>query len=132
MPFLPIALIALLATSISMWFNLFPFTSSRTREAHTHFALYQIAERLKETDDANFPATMTELFSVLQVANIDWNTCGLGGDQILDGWGQAMTATFDYPSETWTFRSPGRDSEAGTEDDIEIVATQNRRAEPQR
>lgn len=129
-PFLPILLIVLLASGITTWvFNLFSSSSSKIRETHTHFALNQIAERLKEIDDANFPATTTDLLSVLRASNIDWNSCELEGEQILDGWGQTMTTTFDAPSETWTFRSPGRDSEVGTADDIEIAATRNQPGE---
>ncbi|NRB73108.1 MAG: hypothetical protein HRU46_01995 [Verrucomicrobiales bacterium] len=129
-PILLIALIALLASGVSMWvFNLFSSSSSKIRETHTHFALNQAAERLNEIEDASFPTTTTDLVSVLRASDIDWNSCEVVGDQILDGWGQAMTTTFDASSDTWTFRSSGTDSEVGTADDIEIAATRNQPGE---
>lgn len=132
-PILPIALIALLASGVSMWvFNLFSSSSSKIRETHTHFALNQIAECLNEIEDPDFPRTATDLLSALRTSDIDWNSCEVEGDQILDGWGQTVTTTFDPASETWTFRSPGNDHEVRTADDIEIAATRNRSGEPQR
>jgi len=129
-PILPIALIALLASGVSMWlFNLFSSSSSKIREIHTHFALNQIAERLNEIEDADFPRTTKDLLSALRASDIDWNSCEVEGDQILDGWGEAVTSAFDAASDTWTFRSPGKDLKVGTADDIEMAATRNQSGE---
>jgi hypothetical protein len=129
-PILPIALIALLASGISMWiFNVFSSTSSKIHDTHTRFALSQITEHLNGVEDESIPRTKTELFSILRASNIDWNSCGLEGDQILDGWGQPITATFDESLGRWTFRSTGEDAEMGTEDDIESATTPNKQGE---
>lgn len=129
-PLLPIALIALLASGISMWvFNTFSSTSSKIRDAHTRFAFSQITERLHEVEDASFPRTVAELLTTLRASNIDWNSCGIEGDRILDGWRQPITATFDGSARTWTFRSPGKDAEIGTGDDIETTTTRNQPGE---
>ena len=125
-PLFPIALIALLASGISTWvFNTFSSPSSKIRETHTRFAFSQITERLHEVEDASYPKTMTELLTTLRASNIDWNSCGLEGDRILDGWRQTVTATFDGYARSWTFRSSGKDSEIGTEDDIETTTTRS-------
>ena len=123
-PILPLAFIVLLASGISMWvINSFSSTSSRVQDTHTHFTLSQITERLDEVEDVNFPRTTTELLSTLRASSIDWNSCKIEGDRIVDSWGQPIAVTFDGTSETWTFRSLGKDSEIGTEDDIEIATT---------
>ena len=88
-----------------------------------------MAECLNEIEDPDFPRTATDLLSALRSSDIDWNSCEVEGDQILDGWGQTVTTTFDPASETWTFRSPGKDLEVGTADDIEMAATRNRPGE---
>jgi len=128
-PILPIALVALLASGISMWaFNTFSSTSSKIRDTHTRFAFSQITDRLHNVEDASFPRTMTELLTTLRTSNIDWNSCEIEGDRILDGWRQPITATFDGSVRTWTFRSPGKDAEIATGDDIVTTTTRNQPA----
>lgn len=126
-PILLIALITLSAGGISIWiFNTFSSTSPKIRDTHTRFTLSQITERLNDIEDASSPRTTAELLSTLRASNIDWNSCRIEEDQILDGWGQPITATFDESSKIWTFLSTGKDTEMGTEDDIEGTTTPNK------
>ena len=119
-PILPIAMVALLASGISMFgFKLLSSVSSKIRNAHTHFALGQMAEIVEEVGNADYPRTKIELLAVLRSSAIDWNSCGIEGSEIYDGWGQAITTTFDESGGIWTFRSPGKDRKIGTDDDIE-------------
>lgn len=122
LPGLLIVLIGVPVSAIAMWgFNLFSSISPKLRSTHTRFALSLITERLDEFGETDFPETSKELLAVLRKSNIAWNSCGIEGDKILDGWGQPIQTAFDESSGTWTFRSPGWDSEIGTEDDIEIT-----------
>lgn len=129
-PLLPTTLIALFVIGIWMWlFNTLSSTYSKVHDIHTHLALSQITERLHEIEDANFPTTETELLTILRASKIDWNSSGIEGDQILDGWGRPITMDYDESAQTWTFRSSGKDAELGTDDDIKTTATQNQPSE---
>ncbi|MCU0748051.1 MAG: type II secretion system protein GspG [Akkermansiaceae bacterium] len=98
------------------------FFSSRTiLESHTAFALSQMVEHIHQTDRAKFPRTNEQLIELLKLATIDWNSCRIEGDDVLDGWGRPLTLTFDSDKQRWTFRSSGKDGLAGTDDDIEQV-----------
>ena len=126
-PLLPIVLIALLGIGTLMGiFRLLSTSSSKSREIHTRFALAQIVERLDEVEDTAFPEVTTELVAILRAAKIDWNSCGLEGNQIVDGWRRPIMTTFDAPAGTWSFCSSGRDAQMGTEDDIVSKTTRNR------
>lgn len=119
-PILLIALIGLLASGIAVSiFNLWPSGSSMIRETHTRFAISQMSDRLGEVRTDELPIGTNELIALLRASRIDWNTCKLEGDQILDGWHRPITATFDDERLRWTFCSPGKDGKIGTEDDIE-------------
>ena len=129
-PLLPTTLIALFVIGIWMWlFNTLSSTYSKVHDSHTHLALSQITERLHEIEDANFPTTETELLTILRASKIDWNSSGIEGDQILDGWSRPITMDYDESAQTWTFRSSGKDAELGTDDDIKTTATQNQPSE---
>lgn len=129
-PILPIALIAMLASGISTWiFNGFSSTSSKIHDTHTRFALSQITERLNGVEDASLPRTTKELLSTLRASNIDWNSCVIEEDRILDGWGQPITTTFDESLEIWRFQSAGKDAQMGTDDDIMSATTPNKPGE---
>ena len=77
-----------------------------------------MAERLDEIEEAAFPTTTTELLETLRASDINWNSCGIERDRILDGWRQAITTTFDGSTGIWTFRSAGKDAKMRTKDDI--------------
>lgn len=82
-PFLPMLLIAAFAGGISMWaINL--VSSDKVRETHTHFAIRQATELLDQIDDADFPRTATGLIDRLRSSRIDWNSCEIRGEKILD------------------------------------------------
>ena len=53
----------------------------------------------------------------------------MDGEQILDGWGQPMDATFDFSTALWTFRSSGKDLNFGTDDDIQGATARNTKGE---
>jgi hypothetical protein len=128
-PFLPILLIATFAGGISIWvINL--FSSDRIRETQTHFALRQVTELLDRIDDADFPRTSTALINSLISSKIDWNSCGIQGEQVLDGWNNPITTTFDKKDGRWSFHSFGKDGKSGTIDDIDAETTRNRKGGP--
>jgi hypothetical protein len=120
--FLPIVLIAALGSGISIWlFNTLSSTSPTIREEHTKFAISQMVGFLGELEDEQPPVSTGELIKALKESSIDWNSCRIDGNQILDGWGRPMSAAFDPSTATWTFRSSGRDGRVGTGDDIEAT-----------
>ncbi|MEO5916357.1 MAG: hypothetical protein ABIS50_19125 [Luteolibacter sp.] len=121
---LPMLLIVMFASGISTWlFNL--FSSSKIRETQTRFAIAQIAERIDEIEAAQFPRTTEDLIDTLRLSKIDWNSCGIQGERILDGWGRPIRTTFDQVGKRWAFRSPGKDGKIGTADDIERSTNRN-------
>jgi len=124
-PFLPIVLIVAFASAISMWL-INHFSSAKIRETQTHFAIRQITERLDQIEEADFPRTTADLIDSLESSRIDWNSCGIQGEQILDGWGIPIITTFDKKNERWSFHSFGRDGRSGSADDIEAVTNRNR------
>lgn len=111
-------LIAAFGGGVSIWIINF-HSSARIREAHAHFVIRQITERLDQIDDADVPRTPADLIAQLGSAGIDWNSCGIHRGQILDGWGSPIKTTFDGKTGSWAFRSLGRDGRSGTADDIE-------------
>lgn len=128
-PFLPILLIAMFAGGISIWVINF-FSSDRIRETQTYFAVRQVTELLDRIDDADFPRTSADLINSLRSSKIDWNSCGIQGEQALDGWNNPITTTFDQKDGRWSFHSFGKDGKSGTVDDIDAATTRNRRGEP--
>ena len=118
-PLLPIILIATLLSGILFWlFNTISSISSKSREAHTQFAISQMVSHLGELDVTAIPKSSGDLISTLKKSRTDWNSCRIEGDLIMDGWGQPMETTFDESKGRWAFRSSGRDGKFGTEDDI--------------
>jgi hypothetical protein len=125
-PFLPLLLIATFAGGISIWaINL--FSSAKIRETHTHFAIRQATELLDQIDDADFPRTAAGLIDRLESSRIDWNSCGIRGEQVLDGWGNPITTSFDNKDGIWSFHSFGKDGKRGTADDINAVTIRSRK-----
>ena len=121
-PLLPMVLIAAIVSGLSMWlFNMFSSISSKSRDAHTRFAISQIVSHLGELEEAELPMSSGDLIRTLKESSIDWNSCRVNGGRILDGWGQSMDATFDQSIATWTLRSSGMDRNFGTDDDIQRV-----------
>jgi len=119
-PFLPIILIATLIFGFSMWlFNTFGSISSKIREAHTQFTISQMVSHLSELDVTAIPRSEVDLISTLKESRIDWNSCRIESDRILDGWRQPMNVTFDESKGRWVFLSSGRDGKFGTADDID-------------
>lgn len=127
-PFLPILLIAVFAGGTSMWILNF-FSSARIRETQTRFAIRQITEQLDQLNDEDFPRTAIDLIDRLRSSRIDWNSCEIQGEQILDGWRSPITTTLDSKTGSWAFHSSGRDGKSGTTDDIEAATNKNRRGE---
>jgi hypothetical protein len=129
-PFLPIVLIAAIVSGFSMWlFNAFSSISSKSRETHTRFAISQIVSHIDGLEEAEFPMSSGDLIKQLKEASIDWNSCRIDGGRILDGWGQSIDATFDHSTESWTFRSSGKDRNFGTDDDIQGSTPRNAKGE---
>lgn len=127
-PFLPMLLIAAFAAWVSMWaINL--VSSDKVRETHTHFAIRQATELLDQIDDANFPRTSTGLIDRLRSSRIDWNSCEIRGEEILDGWGNSIAITFDHNDGIWLFHSFGKDGKSGTSDDVKAATTRSRKRE---
>lgn len=124
-PFLPMVLIAAFASLFSMWI-IKHLSSSKIRESHTHFTIRQITARIDQIADADFPRNISDLIDILRLSGIDWNSCGIQGEQILDGWGIPITTAFDKENGRWLFHSFGRDGRSGTADDIEAVTTRSR------
>ena len=123
MPFLnkllPIILIASIIGGISPWlFRTYSSSSSEMRDTHTLFAISQMINLLSELKDEALPRTSVNLIKSLKVSNIDWNSCRIDGERILDGWGQPINATYEDSTSIWTFRSSGSDFKFGTDDDI--------------
>lgn len=127
-PFLRKLLIATFVAVISMWaFNL--VSSDKVSETHTHFAIRQATELLDQIDDADFPRTATGLMDRLRSSRIDWNSCEIRGEQILDGWGNSIATTFDDNDGIWAFHSFGKDGKSGTSDDIKAATSKSRKVE---
>lgn len=129
-PFLPMLLIAVFAGGISMWTINF-VSSDKVRETHTHFAITQATELLDQIDDADFPRTSTGLMDSLRSSRIDWNSCEIRGEKILDGWGNSISITLDDNDGIWSFHSFGKDGKSGTSDDIKAATSRSRKREPQ-
>ena len=127
-PFLPMLLIAVLAGGISMWILNF-FSSAKIRETQTHFAIRQITEQIDQLNDDEVPRTAIDLLDRLRSSRIDWNSCEIQGEQILDGWGSPISTTLDVNTGSWAFHSSGRDGKSGTADDIEAATAKKRRGE---
>jgi hypothetical protein len=121
-------LIAVFAGGSSMWILNF-FSSAKVRETQTHFAIRQITEQLDQLDDEVFPRTVIDLIDRLRSSRIDWNSCEIQGDRILDGWGSPIATTLDGKTGIWKFHSSGGDGKSGTSDDIKAVTVKKRRAE---
>lgn len=125
-PFLPVLLIATFAGGISIWvINL--LSSTKIRATQTHFAIRQATELLDQIDDADFPRTTAGLIDRLKSSRIDWNSCGIRGEQVLDGWGNPITTTFDKKDGIWSFQSFGKDGRSGSADDIDAATIRNRK-----
>ena len=92
-----------------MWILNF-FSSAKVRETQTHFAIRQITELLDQIDDADFPRTSADLINRLRSSRIDWNSCGIQAEQVLDGWSNPITTTFDKKDGSWSFHSFGKDA----------------------
>jgi hypothetical protein len=118
LPFLPMLLVAAISGSASIWLIKL-FSSARIRETQTAFAISQIVDSINQTEDAGFPRTTPELMNTLRASSIDWNSCRMEGDGILDAWGRPMTAVLDEKDTKWSIRSFGKDGRNGTGDDIE-------------
>jgi hypothetical protein len=127
-PFLPLLLIATFAGGISIW-AIKLFSSAKIRETQTHFSIRQATELLDQIDDANFPRTTAGLIDRLRSSGIDWNSCGIRGEQVLDGWGNPITTTFDHKGGIWSFHSFGKDGKSGTADDIYTATIRKRKSE---
>lgn len=121
-PFLPIVLIVAISGGLSMWlFNTFSFTSSKSRDAHTRFAVSQMVNHLDALEKGDLPMSAGDLIKSLKESSIDWNRCRVDEQQILDGWGQPIEVTFDRSASSWTFRSSGKDRRFGTADDVQAT-----------
>lgn len=105
------------------------FSSAQIRETQTHFAIRQATELLDQIDDADLPSTAAGLIDRLRSSTIDWNSCRIRGEQVLDGWGNPIATTFDNKNEIWSFHSFGKDGKSGTADDIDASMTRNRKGE---
>lgn len=99
--------------------------SDPIREAHTKFLFLQVQSLLKEKPPLG---TATDLTSLLKQSSIDWNSCRMDGDRILDGWDQPIIIRTE--SERWTLISAGRDGRFGSSDDA-IVEIPVAASEPQ-
>jgi hypothetical protein len=119
-PILPLTLLGMVTVWIWVAVSNFFFpAASQIHHSHTQHTLSQIAERLAQVDDSHYPTTLPALLALLRASPMDWNTGGIDGDQILDGWNQPITTTYDASTKAWTFRSHGEDAQLGTADDIE-------------
>ena len=128
--FLPIVLIAAILGGLSMWLlNTLSSISPKSRDAHTKFAISQMASHLDELEESDLPMSSGDLIGALKDSSIDWNSCRADGEQILDGWGQPMDTTFDLSTASWTLRSSGKDLNFGTDDDIQGATARNTKGE---
>jgi len=78
-----------------------------------------MVSHLGALDSKTVPLSAGGLIATLMESRIDWNSCRIEENRILDGWGFPISAAFHETTATWTFRSSGRDGKFGTIDDIE-------------
>ena len=96
---------------------------------HTGFLFQQFYAELEKRKDSDFPKTREQLFSTLEEANIDWNSCSLESGQVLDGWKRAIRIEFNPSNSVWSFLSAGEDGQFGTDDDLEKLSEERWRFE---
>lgn len=119
-PLLAMVLVAWLGSGATMWvIKTCNSDSSEVRDSHTLFTISQMVSHLSELKDELLPKTSADLIKSMKTANIDWNSCRIDGERILDGWGQPMNASYEISTSVWNFRSSGPDFKFGTTDDIE-------------
>jgi hypothetical protein len=111
-PFLPIILIAALA---SLAFSLILKTRNEAKRTHTCFLLNQINEVVATP---SLPESKFELIQLLKHSDIDWNSCKLTSEELLDSWGARFHVNFDGMSDRLTIRSAGADKKFNTADDF--------------
>jgi hypothetical protein len=124
-PLLPVILIAACFAGCVTW--ILGLAASGSYRAHTQFAFAQITEHLNERSGTELPKNERDLILLLHEAFIDWNSCNLNGNCILDSWAVAVRMKFDDRNLQWTFRSAGEDRKFDTPDDI---SAQTSRSEP--
>jgi len=111
------------------------------REAHTGFLFGQIQMELtNDLRTALLPPDQNEQWQPVSPSQahlladalrsnrlIDWNSCSLDGDIILDGWGRAcILEGRSTPAAALRFTSFGKDGIRGTDDDIVREITQSK------
>lgn len=70
--------------------SLYPRLQNRIRYTHTSFLFRQIQDALRK---GPLPKTESDLIAILNRSSLDWNSCRLAGDTVLDGWGQRIALT---------------------------------------
>ena len=86
---------------------------SEVSEAHTRFLFVQIRKVVSE--QGTLP-NQSGLLAMLRRSDIDWNSCGIADDRLLDGWHR--TVSISATQTSLILRSTGRDGVAATADDI--------------
>ena len=118
-PCLPVVLAAIGASLILPLIS--HLVGPRIREAHTRTTLSQIDFELKNLNEVSWPRDHSALISFLQTRDIDWNSCEIKGEGLLDGWGRNIETLFDASANAWSFRSAGKDGSLDTRDDIQLT-----------
>lgn len=111
-PFLPIILIT---ASASLALPLILNTRNEAKRTHTCFLLNQINE---VATTPSLPGSKSELLQLLKRSEIDWNSCKLTSEEVLDSWGTPFQLDFDGMPDHFAIRSAGADKKLKTKDDI--------------
>ena len=85
-------------------------------EAHTGIMFTQIRERIEAAE--NFPISTKSLVAIIENSNIDWNSCRIEDEEILDGWENPIRIEFIEAERTLSFQSSGMNGQFGGSDDI--------------
>lgn len=90
-------------------------TKAEANRMQTYFLLNQI----KAVAASPFlPGSKPELIQLLKRSNIDWNSCKLTSEEVLDSWGTPFHLDFGGIPDRFEMRSAGADKKLDTDDDI--------------
>jgi hypothetical protein len=86
-----------------------------TKRVHTEFLFQQIEQVVFH---ATFPNTPADLADLLSRSVIDWNSCSLSEEQLIDSWANKIRTEINSRESIITLTSSGVDGVFGTNDDI--------------
>ena len=110
---MPLGLAAVIALAAAGTMTIVSTIRSEIRAVHTRFLFNQIRDIVTRN---GLPTDRIALLVALRRADIDWNSCGIERDNLLDGWRRPVQVAIAEAS--LVIQSAGLDGHLGTDDDI--------------